>query len=384
MSNNERYTEQMENVSYQYWDDDDDDIGEKVKHLLVSDEVFLTFTQRLRRFLALQVFCKDEDKINEKNLLERCTAKGISFNRTTMHNWLSGEHMPKKGEQARESLFALAFALDLPLEQVELLFHKVYLDRAFNLRNPHEFIYHYCFERRYDWQHAQKLIDELPTEFGPETDQTIATCFIASEERKLDDDAELLRYIAQYPHNFSISNTAAKQCRDELIRQVKGTGRKPGLLAMELDHYPERKEDYAGRKLDSNDVMLDMIFGVQVSRSVKDSGIAGTELPREIKNCFPSLKSFTQDASFETLRKLIILLFSYCFWSQSEYCAHSTGKDNTFTLEDYIAELNDRLQRSSLAPLYYGDPYDWLFLYCTLFEHPLDYFRDIMQEIYPE
>ena len=79
-------------------------------------------------------------------------------------------------------------------------------------------------------------------------------------------------------------------------------------------------------------------------------------------------------SSFEEIRKTIILLFSYQYW-----CKAARQKDENI-YDDYVDELNDALDEANLAPLYYGNPYDWLFLYCTASVNPLDVFHGILAE----
>ena len=55
-------------------------------------------------------------------------------------------------------------------------------------------------------------------------------------------------------------------------------------------------------------------------------------------------------------------------------------QNNIGRFNDYIAEMNLELNQSGFSPLYYGNPYDWLFLYCALAPRPLDIFRGLLAE----
>ena len=54
------------------------------------------------------------------------------------------------------------------------------------------------------------------------------------------------------------------------------------------------------------------------------------------------------------------------------------------SIDDYISEMNTILIDSGFSPMYYGNPYDWMFLYCSLFVRPLDTFRDLIAEALEE
>ena len=48
-------------------------------------------------------------------------------------------------------MFAIAFALELNVEEVKYLFHNVYFDRAFDYRNYKEAVYYYCIINGYNY-----------------------------------------------------------------------------------------------------------------------------------------------------------------------------------------------------------------------------------------
>ena len=96
-------------------------------------------------------------------------------------------------------------------------------------------------------------------------------------------------------------------------------------------------------------------------------------LPSEIKINFPQPNILQKkDPSYDELRKSIILLFSYRFWRKT--------MPSTDFFDDFEIQLSDLLDGIGFPPLYYGNPYDWLFLYCTTTDEPLDTFRGIIAE----
>ena len=127
-------------------------------------------------------------------------------------------------------------------------------------------------------------------------------------------------------------------------------------------------------------------FIYSVITNLKPSAKRGTttvfknaRLPKEIKNRFPEAGSFSEKApTYESMRKMIIMLFSYDFWYQVQW------ENEEFELDDYISQLNALLNDCGFSLIYYGNPYDWMFLYCTLSEMPLDTFRDIISEVLNE
>ena len=95
---------------------------------------------------------KDEDANITSNTLheyfeEKCARNGIISgeiaSRNTFKNWF-GNTRPRKEAKNREAMFKIAFALELNVEEVKCLFHKVYFDRTFDYRNYKEVVYYYC------------------------------------------------------------------------------------------------------------------------------------------------------------------------------------------------------------------------------------------------
>ena len=102
-------------------------------------------------------------------------------------------------------------------------------------------------------------------------------------------------------------------------------------------------------------------------------------MPKEIKNRFPEAATFgKKDTTSEEYRKAIILLFSYGFWYQIQ----SLNAD--YDIDDYTDELNNLLVACNYPDLYFGNPFDWMFLLCAQDERPLDMFREIISEVLPD
>lgn len=97
---------------------------------------------------------------------------------------------------------------------------------------------------------------------------------------------------------------------------------------------------------------------------------------KEIKTRFPEAATFGEkDLTSEEYRKTIILLFSYGFWYQIQREEIDGG------IDDYTDELNNIRFDCNYSGLYYGNPFDWLFMFCAQSEQPLDTFRELLAEV---
>ena len=369
------YTEQMENALFQQWDafDDYNEDYTELIDVLNGEDSFRSFGDGLLAFLQ-----KSRPELTAdsavKYIDELCVKTGVSVSdiasTNTLKSWFKGGPRPKKGEDSRRSMFALAFTLKLTPAETADLFHKVYLDRAFDYRNANEIIYYFCLNNKKFWADAKRLI-ETANDFNSErTDHTIYTSQMKADVDSLADENELLIYLKNHAHNLEKSNLSAKRNLTELIEEAK-------KIVKEEVEQPEYAETFRGSDKDS------LNFTYEVITSLSVSGDKGTKtlfknarLPKEIKNRFPEAASLSKkEPTYEELRKLIILLFSYTYWYKVQW----TGIDAD--IDDYIAQINVYLIDSGFSPMYYGNPFDWMFLYCALSERPLDVFRGLLAEV---
>jgi len=369
------YTEQMENALFQQWDafDDYNEDYTELIDVLNGEDSFRSFGDGLLAFLQ-----KSRPELTAdsavKYIDELCVKTGVSVSdiasTNTLKSWFKGGPRPKKGEDSRKSMFALAFALQLTPAETAELFHKVYLDRAFDYRNANEIIYYFCLNNKKSWADAKRLFEAANGFNSERNDLTVYTSQIKSDVDSLTDENELLLYLKSHARNFEKSNVSAKRNLTELIKAAKNT-------AKEETERPEYAEVFRGSDRYS------LNFSYEVITSLSVSGDKGTKtlfknarLPKEIKNRFPEAATLSKkDPTYEELRKLIVLLFSYTYWYKVQWT--SVDAD----IDDYIAQINVYLTDSGFSPMYYGNPFDWMFLYCALSERPLDVFRGLLSEV---
>lgn len=150
------YTQQREDL---IWNVDSD--GDEYQNVLrVLNEDFRTFGESVTALMEKKASHEIERPI--EYLRECCEHTGVPLedigSAGTLRNWFSGKIRPKKGEDSREKMFALAFALRLSIPETSELFHKAYLDRAFNQRNYRELIYYFCIGRGLSYGAVCRLV----------------------------------------------------------------------------------------------------------------------------------------------------------------------------------------------------------------------------------
>lgn len=381
---NRSYTEQMDSLIYEQWDyvDEEDENYINLIKNLNKPGMFRTFGEALIMFL--RKFNPTLEKTNVIDFLEEeCKMNGMHLNdiksKSTLNNWLKTDMRPDKGEASRKSMFALAFALRLTPEETANLFHNVYLDRAFNCRNIHEIVYYFCLNTNRSWSDANRLIDTVDRIENVQSNVTLYTFNIQDAISDINEEDELISYINEHVHNLFVSNISAKLKLSELLEKCKADAQDEAAEEIDKNGNYKYKDIYKGKRMDnmSNNVLYEIITG-QITSSPNGTKtiIQDAQLPQEIRNRFPEAVTLSKkNHTYEEIRKLIILLFSYDYWYQRQ----QTGKKTM--VQDYENALNVKLLESGLPPVYYGNPYDWLFLFCDLGENPLFTFRTILHQI---
>ena len=359
---------------------------EDIKECLNCED-FYPFSERLLAFInektgtsmkpdeAYRYLYREISKLNPvKPERRRNTVKGW-FN---TQNDPSGGTALQYGDSDRESIYIISFALDLTVEETTKLFNKVYLDNAFNLRNPREFIYLYCIHSRKSYAEAKQLVIAATTSEAAENDNTVLTTNIGEYALSAGDDADIVDFILQHPGNFSHDHRTAMRALERLKGELQGNDEKPGLAQQEYEQFQESKTAYGNSKK-SLDFVLKMLNGGE--RSIEGATfptIKNVFVRKEITTNFPNSETFANpNPSSYILRKELILLYFYWYWVKVRLYRGGGSFDG------FIAETNSMLSDCGFQPLYAGNPYDCLFMFCASChsdegDNPLVVYRDLL------
>lgn len=308
-----------------------------------------------------------------------CNDNGVNLSeiasKNTLKNWFEKDMRPKKGETSRDAMFALSFALKLSIEDTALLFHEVYLDRAFNFRSAEEIVYYYCKMNNKHWADAKRLIASAQAGNADKSDTTKYTVAIKADVENVENEQQLLTFLQEHGHNLDKDSVTAYEVFHKYLAQAKT------VAASEIKQI-EYEELFVDKWKNNEEISNNLLFEIITGRSI--TGVQGTktifnnvDLPKEILNRFPEAGSFGKsNMGSEELRKTIVLLFSYCIW-----CTQRKNEE-PIDFDDYRMALNLIMQKCGFADLYFGNPYDWLFLYCAQSYTPLDTFRDVLAEAF--
>lgn len=381
----ETYTKRLEREIWNMAEelDENEDFSVAID-FLNSKENFQSFGVRLAVFIAKNLSLPSTDsKAIITALSEQCKKNGVPLSEIGSYNTLHNRFDKDIRPASRRSMFALAFALCLSVDETKNMFHKIYLDRAFYYRNEKEVIYYYCLKNNKSWADAARLIadvDDLSKDYSDDTQYTQA---ISNSIDGFQSEQDLLEHIRRNGHNFEKKSVTVKS----KIKYYLSEARK--CVQDETIRY---QLDYKNKDTKSNNFLYETITGMNITgkEGTKTVSFKNAILPKEIKNCFPQARTLDRydkdnNMSSEEYRKTIILLFSYWYWYQIQ-CTK-----NVYTDVDYIKDINNVLSECNFPKMYYGNPFDWMFVFCTytstqddllsFYHRPLDLFRDLLESV---
>lgn len=384
-----QYTQQLSDLIWEQYGADyslQDDYR-SILNILNDDKIFRPFSERILSFInklyGSQYSCDEAAKV----VLKKSLAMGVNLNRNTVLNWFSGKTEPKKGQLDRERMFALAFGLSLDVNQTIELFQKVLLERAYNLRNIHDFVCLFCQLHKIPYTDAIQLISKanaVASESLAPIENNTQQLF--EDLSALSDTAALLSYIARHSKAFAIGESSSRSEYLRLLSKARDD--------LSVREYHKRIEtfDYSiatsmdGRVPGSLDFMLYVIKGQDWVQTIEHgTSEFKSRFPYEVYNDFPDRSTLNDSiTSSYVLRKNIIFLSFYIYWVQMYLSEDLASTSECDCYDEFRSNLDKRLMDCGLSPLYPGNPYDWMFLYCsaaaTDILSPLDIFRSLISQ----
>ena len=149
-----------------------------------------------------------------------------------------------------------------------------------------------------------------------------------------------------------------------------------------------------GKNIRSKNFLLEQVLGMKLNvKKDKKRFIDKSSIPDIVKNNFPSRKTLSdvlsedkifQTKSYDSIRKLIILLYFYRFWCEIKISNQNEDCYEVPLSDIFIDEINDLLFFCGYEEIYAGNPYDWIFLCSAQADDPLSYFRQCITYLLDE
>ncbi|MBS5950881.1 MAG: hypothetical protein KIC47_11280 [Clostridium sp.] len=362
-------------------DEDSYTLKDTINYLDISKN-FRQFSDGLTNFIKNHGYNDKLDDIPAKTnfLYKKFCDEEIKISKATIKSWFL-DSRPASNSLSRENMFKFCFALGLSKNESAKFFSDVYFEKYFNYRDINELIYFYSLKNGLNYKQAIPLLSKakkiIESDISSKNNNTIYTKEIGEQVNSISKDLELLEYIETNKYNFKKSSTSAINILNNLVNQAKKLAVEESII-FNLDTKNMDKS--------SMDFLIYIIHDLRsekISKSNSSSIVSNDGNFKKIifKN-YPTKITFSnifnnKHITFDMLRKSLVLLSFYTFWA--DICINKDDSpDNSIV---FVHETNDMLIEAGMNRLYPGNPFDWLFLYCSNTSYPLDTFREIISEI---
>ncbi len=345
---------------------------------------------------------------------------------------------PNKGN-SRDTAFKICFAFGLDIDETNDFFKRVMFERGIDCHSINEAVYYFGINNGLSYLETKAIMDEIPKlKSGKEIpgEDILYTDKIRDYIESISDKENLIRYIKEHLKSFEYNNATAIKFIRLLWKEIVGKenpqneeekglafneGRLINMMLNPLHPNQKRKpvEDTRAKDVEKADIAREkelekddyvtsdenastwtiycQIMGLDNHQEMLYSGqrslgpvfLENVLLPLRASDSFPSQANIDgiirgeSKHKHEMYRKMLIFLAFYTF------CAKKIvkKKDVFFCFDQREGErcqehINKYLVDAGYSELYYGNPYDWIFLWSVRTEYPLDTFRMYMREVY--
>ena len=425
---NDNYTQYNSDSIYQFLDEDD---ASEAIDFIKDPSNFRTFNEGLSEIMIKKGYISDSTAPDEISqiLYKKLTDIGSSLSLNTISSWIKGDHRPKVEAGYRKNIYEICYALNLTFNETIWFFHHVYYDRAFNCHTIDESVYYFCLKNNIAYKDSLDIIKEIensPDNTSSYEETSNYTLFIQKTIDKIESVDELITFLTLNKANFKSWNASAYQTLEDLVkdllpsengkkeiekikRKIKATHSIYGIipkknnqnewgLIMQEFFYDLTDESYLdildGKNIRSKNFLLEQILGMKlITDKEKKRFIDKASIPDIVKNNFPSRKTMsdvlsedkiTQSKSYDSIRKLIILLEFYRYWCSIKIIDEEYDDFENPLSDAFIDEINYTLYLCGYEEMYAGNPYDWIFMCSAQADDPLSYFRQCITFILDE
>lgn len=389
--------------------------AERTVEILNDKNFFRSFSDGLTMLLSEAFPQAELNTIEQKAavMYEALSKIGSELPLSTVLTWFNEKHRPE-----RSAFIEICFALHLDFDGCKRAFSHVYFDRCFNCHNKRELIYYFCIRNGQSWQTANEIISDcpdIPQQENP-SHNAVYTRYIRSEVDELKSIEQLKQYIADHEYYFSSCNIKAKEQIQSILESLRGNSCDKAYISAFREYYglveqgkratpPDHLLKHCSitmrwlrQSTDSDESFLESLKNAQpMSDSfILKAFLSGTDglrksadIPEYVRRNFPSkqrlysiLKS-EQSTQYDSIRRTLILFAFIEYW-----CRISLGlkpelneMDNDRRFIIFRQQMDAILDSCDYEKLYAGSPFDWLILYLSRHDDPLQELVDFLGEI---
>ena len=267
---------------------------------------------------------------------------------------------------SRETIFILGFGLSMSEEDVSDFLTKVNLESSFDLEDPTETIYWFCYKHGYPYAKAKLYLsryDELPEDRALTEDKWNELrgnpMLLLTEDQLF----TYLRYLKTYAR--------PEEKKEKIYRNFLGIYERAKAA---VSHFTDKEE------IGPAEIEKQLCSGIPVTEKGNLIKMSGSLLSKQFKN-----KRMTRQRIHSILNKkhsierfdLITLLF----------LVYAIDVEPDWPVErslQYIDEIDSILNNCGMMGIYPVNPYEAFILMCLITDYPLTSYSDVLEKSYEE
>lgn len=268
----------------------------------------------------------------------------------TVQEWIRGT---TPGITNRQNNYDLCYALEMDFQQTAVFFQKHYLTMPFNVKSKVDAVFMYALYHKKPYSVVTDMLSDSKC-FVPQKNAHTKTSQIISVILETDDDERFMSYLSEHCYDNKQQFQLARSVIKKELAVMQSS-----LLSYTSD-----------RKLTS--LTISELLGFKYQKESKI--VRKDKLPKRFVESLPNdvtLGKIIKDdvVSYENLRKTLMLLKLYNFYSEADNCDRNTICRN---LMDFCDELDAVLLSCGFSQLYVRHPFDCLVMYCANSYDPIE------------
>ena len=369
-------------VSLESFEDEDADV---IFRYLKNEMELVSFGDHLKRYIYeragleepfAEVPIETYREIALDSFQETCTPKSMNPTSTKLpaliNNWLS------QASVKRETVFLLGFGLRMTVEDVSDFLTRVLREQDFDVFNPDEVIYWYCYREHQPYQKADELKKKYAT-MEPDSSSD-RKGFFDGGDLVVDDEETLLRYLASLKAGWE--NPLSEQSKafikfTELLTRAKGI-----IARMYQDDEDEKGRGRVWTWQDITPADLEKVIcnGIPVNSMGNLKKMSASLLAKHFSQKRFSRQRITSIINHKfPVERFDLITLEFFITSQE-----MDDADPFDRYKHFLHETQQVLLGCGMGEIYIVNPYECFILMCLLTDCPMAVFSEIWERSYVE
>lgn len=349
---NDEYTDSLfESICFDKPIDPDtyDDVIEGIEKKIDFNDIYIFREGVADRLTQLGTACSAEDtdimlaevKCRYKQLLDKPCPR-------TVQEWIKGT---TPGTTNRQNNYELCYALEMDYKQTRLFFQKCFLTLPFNVKSKTDAVFMYALYHNKPYSVVKNLLTGSKGFVSQQYAHT-STSQIAAVIFQTDDDEKFLEYLSTHCYDNEQQFQLARSYINKEISLLKTKIVNDDII-----------DTVSPNRLNSRTISELLGYKYQLSDKKSRTRVLPKRFTESLPNDVTLGKIINgETASYELLRKTLMLLKFYNFYSEAE----NTENENIYrNLLDFFDELNAALTSCGFAQIYLRNLFDGMLFYCA-------------------